>query len=157
MKSSKFMGKMEKIKARWTRVTKKCFKSQRSEVIKGFEYSKWCSRFRKICETCNLRVFFSFFFLLPVGSGPKRSMPIEKLSSSSLVSSIFQREGKLHCSLTGRKLWSQVNKMLTSSYLRTGVRKLRICSQRLNRTYIGQARALCYNNPFHSKVWKLSF
>ena len=39
-----------------------------------------------------------------VGSGPKWSMPIEKLGSSSLVSSIFQREGKLHCSLTGRKL-----------------------------------------------------
>ena len=77
---------------------------------------------RATCE------FFSAYFLLPVGSGPKRSMPIEKLSSSSLVSSIFQREGKLHCSLTGRKLWSQVNKMLTSSYLRTGVRKLRICS-----------------------------
>ena len=48
--------------------------------------------------------FFSALFLLLVGSGPKRSMPIEKLGSSSLVSSIFQREGKLHCSLTGRKL-----------------------------------------------------
>ena len=57
------------------------------------------------------------------GSGLKRSMPIEKLGSSSLVSSIFQREGKLHCSFTGRKLLSQVKKMLTSSYLRTGVRK----------------------------------
>ena len=78
--------------------------------------------FRQICETCNLRVFSALFLLL-VGSGPKRSMPIEKLGSSSLVSSIFQREGKLHGSLTGRKLWSQVKKMLTSSYLRTGVRK----------------------------------
>ena len=39
-------------------------------------------------------------------------MPIEKLGSSSLVSSIIQREGKLHCSLTGRKLWSQVKKSL---------------------------------------------
>ena len=94
--------------------------------------------FRQICETCNLRVFSAWFLLL-VGSGPKRSIPIEKLGSSSLVCSIFQREGKLHCSLTGRKLWSQVEKMLTSSDLRTGVRK------RLNRTYIGQARALCYN------------
>ena len=37
-------------------------------------------------------------------------MPIEKLGSSSLVSSIFQIERKLHCSLTGRKLWSQVKK-----------------------------------------------
>ena len=48
--------------------------------------------------------FFSAFVLLLVGSGPKRSMSIEKLGSSSLVSSIFQSEGKLHCSLTGRKL-----------------------------------------------------
>ena len=53
---------------------------------------------RTTCE------FFSALFLLLVGSGPKRSMPIEKLGSSSLVSSIFQREGKLHCSLTVRKL-----------------------------------------------------
>ena len=68
-------------------------------------------------------------------------MPIEKLGSSSLVSSIFQREGKLHCSLTGQKLRSQVKKMLTSIYLRTGV----ILFMQLNRTYIGQARALCYN------------
>ena len=37
------------------------------------------------------REFFlnSALFLLLVGSGPKRSMPIEKLGSSSLVSSIF--------------------------------------------------------------------
>ena len=33
--------------------------------------------------------FNSALFLLLVGSGPKRSMPIEKLGSSSLVSSIF--------------------------------------------------------------------
>ena len=59
---------------------------------------------RATCE------FFSALFLLLVGSGPKRSMPIEKLGSSSLVSSIFQIERKLHCSLTGRKLWSQVKK-----------------------------------------------
>ena len=46
---------------------------------------------RQICETRNLRVFFfhSTLFLLLVGSGPKRSIPIEKLGSSSLVSSIF--------------------------------------------------------------------
>ena len=49
-------------------VTKKCFESQR----------------------VNLQVF-SALFLLFVGSGP-----IEKLGSSSLVSSIFQREEKLH-------------------------------------------------------------
>ena len=39
----------------------------------------------------------------------------------------FQREGKLHCSLIGRKLLSQVKKkkkkMFTSSYLHAGVRK----------------------------------
>ena len=40
----------------------------------------------------------------PKLSKGQRSMPIEKLGSSSLVSSIFQREGKLHCSLTGRKI-----------------------------------------------------
>ena len=46
---------------------------------------------RQICKTRNLRVFFlnSVLFLLLVGSGPKRSMPIEKLGSISLVSSIF--------------------------------------------------------------------
>ena len=44
---------------------------------------------RQICETRNLLVFFnSALFLLLVGSGPKRSMPIEKLGNSSLVSSI---------------------------------------------------------------------
>ena len=48
---------------------------------------------RATCE------FFSASFLLLVGKGPKRLLPIEKLGSSSLVSSIFQREGKLHCSL----------------------------------------------------------
>ena len=56
--------------------------------------------FRQICEMRNLRVFLNLaLFLLLVGSGPKRSMPIEKLGSSSLVSSIFYREGKLHYSL----------------------------------------------------------
>ena len=54
--------------------------------------------------------FASFLdlFLLLIGSGPKRSMPIEKLGSPSPVSSLFQRERKLHCTLTGRKLWSRV-------------------------------------------------
>ena len=33
--------------------------------------------------------FNSALFLLLVGSGPKRSMPIQKLGSSSLVSSMF--------------------------------------------------------------------
>ena len=58
---------------------------------------------RQIREMCNLQVFSALFLLL-VGSGPKWSMPIEKLGRSSLVSSIFQREVKLHCSLTGRKI-----------------------------------------------------
>ena len=45
---------------------------------------------RQICETRDLRFFLnSALFLLLVGSGPKRSMPIEKLGSSSLVSSVF--------------------------------------------------------------------
>ena len=45
---------------------------------------------RQICKTRYMRVFFnSALFLLLVGSGPKRSMPIEKMGSSSLVSSIF--------------------------------------------------------------------
>ena len=51
-----------------------------------------------------LATFFSALFLLLGGSGPKRSMPTEKLGSSSLISSICEREGKMHCSLTGRKL-----------------------------------------------------
>ena len=54
---------------------------------------------RKAHATCEFFFFNSALFLLLVGSGPKRSMPIEKLGSSSLVSSIFYREGTLHCSL----------------------------------------------------------
>ena len=95
-------------------VTEKCFKSQRPEFIKGFDCLKSCFRCR---ARCNWRSQTAGNLL--VGSGPKRSMLIEKLRSSSLVSSIFQREGRLPCSLTGRKLWSKVKKMLTSSYLRT--------------------------------------
>ena len=83
--------KWRKSKSKNSRITKKYFTSQRPEVIKT-----------------NLRnvqlASFSALFLLLVGSGPKWSMPIEKLGSSSLVSSIFQREGKLHCSFTGRKI-----------------------------------------------------
>ena len=44
---------------------------------------------RQICETRDLRVFFKFDFIFACGSGPKRSMPIEKLGSSLLVSSVF--------------------------------------------------------------------
>ena len=46
-------------------------------------------------------------------------MPIEKLGSSSLVSSVFLREGNCTEILNP----SKKNKKLTSSYLRTGVRK----------------------------------
>ena len=145
MKSSKFTGKMEKIKAKWTQVSLKNVlkvkdpKLSRVLIVRNngtlpckvqkttmkteilplnvvndqlvIFCSQWMSFgqnllqlvFRQICETCNLRVFSALFLLL-VGWGPKRTMPTEKLGSSSLVSSIFQREGKLHCSLTGRKL-----------------------------------------------------
>ena len=90
-----------------------------NDQLVTFFWSQWMSVFRPKFSAAgsptNLRnvqlaMFFPAPFLLLVGSGPKRSMAIEKLGSSSLVSSIFQREGKLHCSLTGRKLWSQVKK-----------------------------------------------
>ena len=78
--------------------------SQRTHVsLKNILQVKDPKLSRQIRETCNLQVFSALFLLL-VGSGSKWSMPIEKLGSSSLVSSIFQREGKLHCSLTGRKI-----------------------------------------------------
>ena len=68
--------------------------------------------------------FFSGLSLMLVGSGLKRSMPIEKLGSSSLVSSIFQREVKTALQLYRTEtLKPGKKKMLTSSYLRTGVRK----------------------------------
>ena len=76
-------------------VTKKCFESQR----------------------VNLQVF-SALFLLFVGSGP-----IEKLGSSSLVSSIFQKKRKTSLKLNRKETLKAVKKMLTSSNLRTGVRK----------------------------------
>ena len=42
------------------------------------------------CRVSRHELFFnSALFLLLAGSGPKRSMPIEKLGSSALVSSIF--------------------------------------------------------------------
>ena len=78
-------------------------KSKNSRITKNILQVKDPKLSRQIRETCNLQVFSALFLLL-VGSGSKWSMPIEKLGSSSLVSSIFQREGKLHCSLTGRKI-----------------------------------------------------
>ena len=73
--------------------------------------------------TCDLFFFNLALFLLLVGSGPKRSMSIEKWGSFSLVSSIFLREGKVHCSLKDDNFAARQKKMLTSPYLRTGVRK----------------------------------
>ena len=88
----------------------------------------------KKCETRNLRVFLALFLLL-VGSGPKRSTPIEKLGSSLLVSSTalqFNRTatlkpGKKKCPCHLIYVWACVNKDF------------------VHRTNIGQARALCYN------------
>ena len=60
----------------------------------------WFGFADKFAKSATCEFFFnSALFLLLVGSGPKRSMPTEKLGSSSLVSSIFYREGTLHCSL----------------------------------------------------------
>ena len=110
MKSAKFTGKMEKVKARWIQVSLKNVskvkdpKLLRVLIVQNNVYASDNFAKRTTCE------FFSALFLLLVGSGPKRSMPIEKLGSSSLVSSIFKREGKLHYSLTRGKLLSQVKK-----------------------------------------------
>ena len=51
-------------------------------------YSWSSDKFAKRTATCGF-FFNSALFLLLVGSGPKWSMPIEKLGSSSLVSSTF--------------------------------------------------------------------
>ena len=46
--------------------------------------------FHKFAKRTTCEFFFnSALFLLLVGSGPKKSMPIEKLGGSSLVSFIF--------------------------------------------------------------------
>ena len=61
---------------------------QSDEFQASCSWSSWSSdKFAK-CSTCEI-FFNSALFLLLVGSGRKRSMPIEKLGSSSLVSSIF--------------------------------------------------------------------
>ena len=66
---------------------------------------------RQICETRKLRVFFnSALFLLLVGSGPKRSMPIEKLGSSSLVLFHILKTRKSTLQLKRRQLCIQVKK-----------------------------------------------
>ena len=111
---------------------------------------------RATCE------FFSALFLLLVGSGPKRSMPTEKLGSSSLVSSIFEREGKMHCSLTGRKLWSQVKKC-SRIYARPCVKKDFVHSGSIGLIYRRHARyvigwhfvitAMYYHHSFLGCKW----
>ena len=96
----------------------------------------------KKCETRNLRVFFLALFLLLVGSGPKRSTPIEKLGSSLLVSSTalqFNRTatlkpGKKKCPCHLIYVWACVNKDF------------------VHRTNIGQARALCSNHNYNKIV-----
>ena len=67
---------------------------------------------RQICETRNLRVFVnSALFLLLVGSGPKRSMPIEKLAVlRSFIPYFKEKESALQ--LKRRQLCSQVKKCL---------------------------------------------
>ena len=82
----KFTGKMEKNKAKRTQVSLKIVLKVKDPVFRP-------TNLRNV----QLANFFSALFLLLVGSGPKRSMPIEKLGSFLLVSSMFQREGKLHC------------------------------------------------------------
>ena len=69
--SSKFTGKIKKIKAKWTQVSLK-------NVLKVKD--------------------------------PKLSRVLIVQNNLYAFSFIFQREGKLHCSLTGRKLWSQAKK-----------------------------------------------
>ena len=50
---------------------------------------------RQICETRNLRVFFNSALFLPlVGSGPKRSMPIEKLAVLRSFLTYFKEKEK---------------------------------------------------------------
>ena len=83
---------------------------------------------RATCE------FFLALFLLLVGSGPKRSTPIEKLGSSLLVSSTALQFNRTATLKPGKKkmpichliyVWACVNKDF------------------VHRTNIGQVRALC--------------
>ena len=62
-------------------------KSKQTCLLAGQKHATFLFKFKFAKRaTCK---FFSALFLLLVGSGPKKSMPIEKLGSSSLVSSIF--------------------------------------------------------------------
>ena len=144
MKSSKFTGKINKIKAKWTQVSLRNIlkvKDPKLSMVLIVQNNLYASD--KFAKRATYE-FFSALFLLLVGSGPKKSMAIEKLGSSSLVSFIFQREGKPHCSLTGQKLWSQAKKKCSRHliYARACVNKY--WAKRLIRTYIRQAGTLCY-------------
>ena len=60
-----------------------------SECLSAKICCSWSSD--KFAKRATCEFFFnSVLFLLLVGSGPKRSMPIEKLGSSSMVSSVFK-------------------------------------------------------------------
>ena len=62
-------------------------KSKQTCLLAGQKHTTFLFKFKFVKRaTCK---FFPALFLLLIGSGPKQSMPIEKLGSSSLVSSIF--------------------------------------------------------------------
>ena len=64
-------------------------KSKQTCLLAGQKHATFLFEFKfKFAKRATCK-FFSALFLLIVGSGPKKSMPIEKLGSSSLVSSIF--------------------------------------------------------------------
>ena len=96
----------------------------------------WSSKKFAKRATCE---FFLALFLLLVGSGPKRSKPIEKLGRSLLVSSTALQlnrtatlqPGKKKCPCLLIYVWACVNKDF------------------VHRTSIGQARALCYNKQWN--------
>ena len=82
MKSSKFTGKIKKIKAKWTQVSLRNIlkvkdpKLSRVLIVQNNLYASDKFEERATYE------FISALFLLLVGSGPKKSMAIEKLGSS---------------------------------------------------------------------------
>ena len=74
----------------------KCFaknlllrKSKQTCLLAGQKHATFLFKLKlKFAKRATCK-FFSALFLPLVGSGPKKSMPIEKLGSSSLVSCIF--------------------------------------------------------------------
>ena len=72
--------------------------------------------FRQVCETRNLQFFFnSALFLLLVGSGPKRSMPILQLGSYSHVFPNFTE--KENCTAAQKTTTMQPGKKKCSRHL----------------------------------------